>query len=177
MIKIVDYKEFVEFHTKHPDLDNTEYYAEFPDVNKSTIRSWKSRVSKPKIETPLPTPAEADRAGGYDDELVKLLCTQTNTPFTEFEGIDTKNALLILKNKMKGLQLKKLAEAELEKKPDRGSNTSILPSPKPIGSNTKQFGLDPYIEFDLVKDEIRMEIPWDVLFDPDKNKALGEVKK
>ena len=40
----------------------------------------------------------------------------------------------------------------------------------------KKFGLDPYIVFDEVKNEIRMEIPLDVLMDPEKNKKLGEIE-
>ena len=43
-----------------------------------------------------------------------------------------------------------------------------------VGTGRKKFGLDPYIIFDEVKNEIRMEIPMDILFDPDKNKALRE---
>lgn len=45
------------------------------------------------------------------------------------------------------------------------------------GTNKPKFGLDPYIVFDKVKGEIRMEIPFTVLMDPDLNKALGEIKK
>lgn len=48
---------------------------------------------------------------------------------------------------------------------------------KNVGTGRTKFGLDPYIIFDKTKGEIRMEIPMDVLFDPDKNKALGEVRK
>jgi len=165
----MSYEQFKEFHEKHPDMDNAEYYAEFPDTNKSTVRSWKTRLNKP-IETPLPTAKEAEEVRGWDEEMVKLLCTQTKTPYNEMEGVDTKSALLILKNRLKNMQ-----EA-IPEKPSRGSNAPILPNPSPIGQNTKKFGLDPYIVFDDVKDEIRMEIPWDVLMDPEKNKALGEIR-
>jgi len=158
------------FHDKHPDLDNTEYYAEYPETNKSTIRSWKSRASKP-IETPLPTKEEADKVAGWDEEMVKLLCTQTKTPFNEMEGVDTKSALLILKNKLKNQQTQE------PEKQNRSTNSSILPAPAPIGQNKKKFGIDPYIVFDQVKDEIRMEIPWDVLMNPEKNRKLGELKQ
>ena len=166
----MSYEQFKEFHDKHPDLDNGEYYAEYPEVNKSTIRSWKSRAAKP-IETPLPTKQEAEAAQGWDEEMVKLLCTQTKTPYNEFEGVDTKSALMVLKMKLKNQQ-----NQEPTKPIPRASNSSILPTPAPIGQNKKRFGLDPYIVFDDVKDEIRMEIPWDVLMDPEKNRALGEIK-
>ena len=42
------------------------------------------------------------------------------------------------------------------------------------GSGRAKFGIDPYIIFDEVRNEIRMEIPFDVLLDPEKNKKLGE---
>lgn len=168
---MVDYEEFVEFHDKHKDLDNQEYYAEFPETNKSTIRSWKLRARKTLVEPEIPPETEAKKHEGYEEmesEYLKLLMTQTGSKASEFEGVDTKSAIVVLKNKIKGEQLQ-------EKATGRGSNAPILPTPKPIGSNIKTFGLDPYIEFDDVKDEIRMEIPFTVLFDPEKNKDLGEI--
>ena len=45
-----------------------------------------------------------------------------------------------------------------------------------VGTGRKKFGIDEYIVFDKVKSEIRMEIPMDVLFNPEKNKKLGELK-
>jgi len=47
---------------------------------------------------------------------------------------------------------------------------------KNVGTGRKKFGIDPYIVFDTHKGEIRMEIPFDVLMDPEKNKKLGELK-
>ena len=167
----MSYEQFLEFHKKHPDLDNSEYYAEFPETNKSTIRSWKNRIRTPK-EIPLPTREEADKHQGLEEEMVKLLVTQTDTPLTELEGLDNKSALIILRNKMRNQQLQ-----DANQKTSRTSNSSILPTPAPNGQSKKRFGIDPYIVFDDVKNEIRMEIPWDVLFDPDKNRALGEEIK
>ena len=168
---MVEYNEFVEFHKKHPDLDNTEYYAEFPDTNKSTIRSWKSRAAKPVIETPMPTKKEAEEKGkGYEEIAIESLCTITKTDPKSIAMLSPADQIAFLKNKRDNL-----ADQEPEKE-DRGSNSSILPSPKPIGSNARKFGIDEYIAFDGVKNEIRMEIPMTVLFDPEKNKGLGEIK-
>ena len=171
----MSYEKFKEFYGKHPDLDNAEYYVEFPDVNTSTVRSWKSRARKPvEPPPPPPTPAppqEPSKNTVLDNEMVKLLCTQTNTPYSEMEGIDIKSALIVLKAKLKNMQL----HVEPDK-PDKTGNSPILPLPAPIGQNNKKFGLDPYITFDKVKDEIRMEIPWDVLMDPEKNRKLGELE-
>ena len=168
----MSYEQFKEFHVKHPDLDNQEYYKEFPETNKSTIRSWKLRARKPiEVPPPEPTEEEAEKANGYEEEVLKLLCTQTGTPYSDFEGVDSKSAILILKNKQKSLQLQE------QDKPDRPSNTSILPAPNPIGQNVKKFGIDEFIDFDLEKNEIRMEIPWTELFNPEKNEALGKTKK
>ena len=166
----MSYEQFKDFHVKHPDLDNSEYYAEFPETNKSTIRSWKNRIRTPK-PIPLPTKEEAAEYQGLEEEMVKMLCTQTNTPLTEIEGVDNKSALIILRNKAKNQALQEANQTK-----SRTSNSSILPSPAPIGQSKEQFGLDPYINFDLPRNEIRMEIPWDVLIDPEKNRRLGELK-
>lgn len=40
----------------------------------------------------------------------------------------------------------------------------------------KKYGIDDYIVFDIVKKEIRMSIPVDVLFDPKKNEELRSIK-
>ncbi len=45
-----------------------------------------------------------------------------------------------------------------------------------LSKSKKKFGIDPYIVFDEVKNEIRMEIPMDILMDPEKNKKLREIK-
>ena len=170
----MDYEQFKEFHEKHPNLDNMEYYAEFPETNKSTVRSWKSRAAKPKtIVATLPSEKEAQRFQGLEEEMVKLLCTQTNTDIKALEGLDNKSALIVLRNKQKNMQL----HPEEPTPTSRASNSSILPTPSPIGRSNNKFGLDPYINFDGVKNEIRMEIPWDVLFDPEKNRALGKRNK
>jgi hypothetical protein len=166
----LSYEQFKEFHEKHPDLDNAEYYAEFPETNKSTIRSWKSRTIVKEIETPLPTETQAEEVQGYDEELIKLLCLQTKTPYNEFEGVDPKSAILVLKAKMRNQQIQEPTTTI------RPSNSSILTSPKPIGQSVKKYGIDDYIKFDLVKNEITMEIPMDTLMDPEKNRKLGEKK-
>ncbi len=166
------YNDFKEFYDRHPSMDNAEYYTEFPTVHKSTLRSWKVKANK--VETPVaaaPTPAATTvEKTTWDAEMVKLLCTQTGTKLSDFENVDTKSALLILKNKLSGQQ------REAASKPDkpRSSNAPILPLPNPIGQNKKKFGIDPYITFDEVKNEIRIEAPMDVFMDPEKNKALGE---
>ncbi len=166
----MSYEQFKEFHGKHPNMDNTEYYAEFPETNKSTIRSWKNRIRTPK-PIPMPTKEEAAEHIGLREEMVKILCTQTGTPLTEFDGVDNKAALIILRNKAKNQEFQ-----EANQKTSRTSNSSILPNPAPIGQKNEHFGLDPYINFDVARNEIRMEIPWDVLIDPEKNRRLGELK-
>ena len=164
------YQLFKEFYDKHPDLDNGEYYAEFPTGNKSTIRTWKNRAAfkPPKEPTPPTTSKKDDSYTLMQKELIGSLMTQTGSKTTEFEGVDDKSTLLILKNRLRAINEQKPAT--------RPGNTQILPSPNPIGQSAKKFGIDDYIVFDDVKNEIRMEIPMDVLMDPEKNKALGERK-
>ena len=48
---------------------------------------------------------------------------------------------------------------------------------KNVGTGRAKFGLDKYIVFDKYKNEIRMEIPMDILMNPETNKALREVKR
>ena len=160
------YAQFKEFYDKHPDLDNGEYYAEFPTGNKSTIRSWKNRAAyvEPPESTPS-TPSDKKEFDAMQAEYIKILMNQTNSKETEFKGVDDKSKLLILKNRQR---------AQKEQPPPRGSNAPILPNPKPIGQSNEKFGLDDYIELDEVKNEIRMEFPLDTLLDPEKNKRLGE---
>ncbi len=161
------YNKFKEFYDKHPDLDNSEYYAEFPTGNKSTIRSWKNRAAFIAPDTPPPT-ADKQDFDAMQAEYIKILMTQTGANEKEFEGVDGKSKLLILKNRLR-------AQKE-QKPPSRAGNSPILPSPKPIGQSNEKFGLDDYIEFDEVKNEIRMEFPLDTLLDPEKNRRLGEKR-
>lgn len=168
---MVDYNEFVEFHNKHPDLDNTEYYAEFPETNKSTIRSWKSRAVKPIEVIQVPdTPAETEAKkfeGAEENEsyLIQMLMNQTKTKASEFEGVDNRSKLLILKNR-------KRTQDEEKKDEKSGSNSSIMPSSAAVGQVVDAPGLWKYIEFDKAQNEIRMEIPLSKLMDPKQNKAL-----
>lgn len=164
----INYEDFESYYNENPDLDNAEYYSEFPTVHKSTIRGWKVRARKGTEDVPPeePTPA-APRTDLYDKEMVKILCNQAGVPLTDFEGVDTRSAIQILKNKLAGQQS--------QKPRGRGSNGPILPTPKAIGQNKKQFGIDPYIDFDLEKNEIRLEIPLDEVMDPVKNEKLRKI--
>lgn len=162
----VDYEGFKEFYERHPDLDNSEYYTEFPSNNKSTIRSWKLRASKP-VEVQSPPP---DNNEGYEeqtDHYIQLMLTQTNSKLSEFKGVDKTSTILVLKNRLK---------AQQGQKPSRTQNSSILPSPNPIGQSTKKFGIDQFIDFDTNNNEIRMEIPMSKLMNPKENEKIREVR-
>ena len=164
----IQYNEFKTYYDNNPDLDNAEYYEKYPDTNKSTIRSWKSRAAH--IEEPKITKENGKQAEGYEEieaEYIKLLMTQTDSKESEFKGVDNKSKLLILKNRQAA------QKEEIKKRP---SNSNILKQPLPNSQTKKQFGIDEYIVFDDVKGEIRMQIPMNVLLDPEKNKALGLKK-
>ena len=167
------YEEFKVFHEKHPDLDNSEYYKEFPDANQSTVRYWKNKARTPvaraeSIPTETSTPTKNNDYSKLQDYLITTLMTKTGMKEHELEGLDNNNKIIVLQNKAKAL----------DEKPGKGRapNGSILPAPRPDSITHKRFGIDDYIEFDDVKNEIRMEIPVDVLFDPEKNKGLGLIK-
>lgn len=141
-------------------------------MNKSTIRSWKSSISKPAPDEPtpppLPAPAAASDGEGYEEQTkhyIQLLMTQTGTKASELEGVDEKSKILVLKNKLKELQLHPTS---------RAPNSSILPNPNPIGQNTAKFGIDEYINFNAEANEITMEIPMSKLMDPEENKKIRD---
>lgn len=165
---MVKYEEFKTFYDKHPDLDNAEYYAEFPETNKSTIRSWKLRSKPVEEEIEPPKETKNNDYTELENEHIKMLINQTNTDIKELEGLDNKSKLVVLRNRVQVLSE--------NKGKGRAANSSILPAPRPESITHKKFGIDEYITFDEARDEIRMEIPADVLFDPEKNKGLGLIK-
>ena len=148
-------------------MDNAEYYEKYPDVNKSTIRSWKSRVRTQPIEEEIPEEAIQKFEGAEENEkyLIQMLMNQTGTKASEFKGIDNRSKLLLLKNRKRTLD-------EEKKNKKVGSNSSIMPSTAAVGNVVEGIGLTKYIEFDNNLNEIRMEIPLDKLLSPEENKAL-----
>jgi len=148
-------------------MDNVEYYEKYPDVNKSTIRSWKSRVRTQSIDEEIPEEDLEQFEGAEENEkyLIQMLMTQTGTKASEFSGVDNRSRLLVLKNR------KKAQDAEKKNK-KVGSNSSILPNTAAVGNIVEGIGLTKYIEFDNNLNEIRMEIPLDKLLSPEENKAL-----
>lgn len=163
-VEKASFEDFKVFHEKHPDLDNSEYYAEFPTVHKSTVRSWKARASKVEAPTINTSTGTSD---ANTKHYIELLLTQTKSKAMEFEDIDDKSTIIILKNRLRIQQ----EEASSRSPP---SNSSILPSPAPIGPSQKKFGIDKYIVFDKNLNEIRMEIPMTELMDPETNKKIRE---
>lgn len=163
-------EQFKEFFEKHPSLDNAEYYAEFPDVNKSTIRSWKYSLSKqeePTPQPPAPTPSrEEDK---YKLMYVQTLGEQIGYNMDLLKGVPVDQQLIVLQNA-------KVLFEENQKTKKRSGNSSILPQPLPESQTHKKFGIDEFITFDKNKNEIRMQIPMEELLDPEKNKKLGLLK-
>ncbi len=161
------YDQFKEIYDKHPDLDNGEYYAEFPKGNKSTIRSWKNRAAF--VEPTPGEPPQVDKGlKEQQDHYIQLLMTQTNSKDAEFEGVDQTSKILVLRNKLKAQQLSPSS---------RPGNTPILPIPKPIGQSTEKFGIDEYIDFDKDSNEIKMEIPMSKLMNPVENEKIRSNTK
>ena len=148
-------------------MDNAEYYEKYPDVNKSTIRSWKSRVRTQPIEEEIPEEEIKQFEGAEENEkyLIQMLMNQTGTKASEFTGVDSRSKLLILKNR-------KRSQDEEKKNKKVGSNSSIMPNTAAVGNVMEGIGLTKYIEFDNNLNEIRMEIPLEKLLSPEENKAL-----
>jgi len=159
-------EQFKEFYEKHPNLDNGEYYAEFPEVNKSTIRSWKYALNKqnePIPPTPNQEPKEEDK---YKVMYAQTLGEQIEYNMELLKGVPVDQQLIVLQNA-------KVIFDEDQKTKKRSGNSSILPQPLPKSQTMKRYGIDEYINFDKIKNEIKMQIPIDELLDPEKNKKLG----
>ena len=148
-------------------MDNAEYYDKYPDVNKSTIRSWKSRIRTQPIEVDIPEEDAKKFEGAEENEkyLIQMLLNQTGSKPSEFTGIDNRSKLLMLKNRKRNLD-------EERKNKKVGSNSSIMPNTAAVGNIVEGIGLTKYIEFDNNLNEIRMEIPLEKLLSPEENKAL-----
>jgi hypothetical protein len=164
----MNYEEFKEFHDKHPDLDNTEYYAEFPETNKSTLRSWKMRAVKVIDELTPDSKQQTQEDDKYKVMYAQSLAEQIGYNEALLKGVPVEQQLIVLQN------AKALWDESNKKK--RAGNSSILPQPLPQNQTTKSYGIDEFMEFDTVKNEIRMMIPMDYVLDPEKNRKLGLLK-
>lgn len=149
-------------------MDNAEYYEKYPDVNKSTIRSWKSRARQP-IDEVISEEEAKKFIGAEEDEKFRIqtLFKLTGENPAIYKGIDNRSLIRILDGK------KRVQDEEKKNKPT-GSNSSIMPVTAAIGSVREEIGLSKYIEFDKNLNEIRMEIPLSKLMNPESNKALRE---
>ena len=97
---------------------------------------------------------------------VESLGNQIGYNMALLEGVSVDHQLVVLQNA-------KVIFDEEQKKRGRSGNSSILPQPLPKSQTTKRFGIDEFIEFDKVKNEIKMQIPMEHVLDPEKNKKLG----
>ena len=52
LVDYISYQDFLSFFSKHPVLTNKDYYSEFPDTPKGTVRYWKMKASKGVNKTP-----------------------------------------------------------------------------------------------------------------------------
>ena len=52
LVDYISYQDFLSFFSKHPILTNKDYYSEFPDTPKGTVRYWKMKASKGVNKTP-----------------------------------------------------------------------------------------------------------------------------
>lgn len=167
----MSYEEIKEYVEKNKEVTNKVLYEEFPETSQSTIRSWKSRAlsevypepAAPPAPTTSEAPQDTKREAELEEMLVHSLATQTKYNLSLLEGLPNKEKIVVLKNQLNAMNTNKR----------RGQNGNILPNPPPVQSSTKKFGIDQYITFDKNKDEIRMEIPMDVLHDPNNKKKLG----
>jgi len=167
----ITFDVFETFFSKHPDLDNAEYYKHFPTVNTGTIRSWKSRAKnsmEPATPSQQATPPKQDNkdqpsSDTYLDELIKTLMATTRISPKLLEGLDPKSQLAVLRN------------YQAERKAD--PNLKLF---TPMGTSQKKLGIEQFVRIDERSfrekgfGRIEVEIPASIAFDPEKSKKLRE---
>jgi hypothetical protein len=162
--KEISYKDFSEFLTKFPESTNEDLYEAFPNKPKGTIRGWKAKL---KNSESLPPPEDATQ----HDFVIKGLCNDLGVDYSTLKAMG-----LSYNASLNYLQQKSI-DRELEQTKKKTSKAGgILPAP--IGyDDTKDLGIVEYItKFDGINQKMEIEIPFDVLYDADKVKGLGEMK-
>lgn len=161
----ITYEVFEAFHSKNPDLDNSEYYKAFPTVNTGTIRSWKSkaRSTTASITTPQQPTTPDDKVQKLQQQLLDTLLAGADVrakalaqPFVNKKDFDS--AILLLQE-----------NAKIQKP---APNMPTIPTP----TGTPQPGLAKYMKYVPGSEKISWEIPASELLDPIKNKKLGEYQ-
>ena len=168
--KKATFEEFKEFFKDNIDLDNTELYEEFPSNPKGTIRGWKTRVKNDINQSAqLQETPKVDQQNNW---IIKALCNDLGINEEGLEGLTYNQKLNFLQNK--SIE-KKIAKT---KEPKTQVAGGILPAAMTYGEDNIDYGIAEYItKFDGINNKITVEIPWDVLLDPEKNVELGKRKK
>lgn len=169
------FEDFYAFYKEKPELDNKEYYEAFPHNAMATVRAWKSKARAKKMASSLDLgvvlldepdkPKDKVKQKSQLEFVRDLLIEAYRPSYQEKKLLDTMSIEQQVET------LKKL-KADRDAKGKPTGNRAILPTS--LGINTKERGIDQYIEFDQAKGEIRMEFPPNVILDPEKNKKLGE---
>jgi hypothetical protein len=159
----ITFDVFEAFYKQNPDLDNAEYYAQFPNKNPGTIRSWKAKARQQKEE---PEPSQQTTTSNQDhkkdiDAYIKL--TRTNP--AELKGLSEQAQLNLLRNR---------AALIGEQQTQGGTSPNIGVIPTPAGSSKRVLGISKYMTFNEPQQRWKMVIPASVVADQKKNKELGE---
>lgn len=162
--KKITYEMFEVFYKTNPDLDNKEYYEQFPTINQGTVRNWKSKAKKPVASTTPPiVPTGTDEEIKIEVEALKLKLKDKIPQYILDMDVDPHTHKKLIQNAL---------IAQTTATPNQTApNTPILGIP--IGGARKR-GIDKYLTIDPERHEINLSIPASVVFDPEKNKKLGE---
>lgn len=157
----ISYEMFQAFYKGNPDLDNAEYYQNFPTVNAGTIRSWKAKAKK-DFETPQsnpqPTPPKEEKTNMK--EIIDLLIPATGIDPNLLTGMDETNQVAFLKNLM------------TQKNKSRDPNMPLLPTT--AGTGKTKFGIEKFATFNPTKGVIKVVIPASIAHDPKKSEILRQ---
>jgi hypothetical protein len=163
----ITFEVFEAYHKVNPDLDNIEYYKQFPNVNTGTVRSWKARARKASsepVDQTEATPSDHEpKDDKYLDEVIEIMKKTSRMNPKLLDGLDKNSQYRILKNAM--------------------DNQPADPNMKlytPSGSGSQKMGIEKYMRIDekAFKErgfgEVEIQIPASKLYNPDESKKLGK---
>lgn len=164
----ITFETFQSFFKSNSDLDNIEYYKQFPSVNTGTIRSWKARAKKNNANPPPSVPQtspDGTKETNYRDDMITLLKQTTKVQEYVLEGLEPDAQLRLLQN----------MHEQQKSTPD--PNIHLM---TPSGSGGQKLGIDQYIRIDEKSfkekgfGKVDIRIPASELHNPEQAKKLNQ---
>ena len=127
LVDYISYQDFLSFFSKHPELVNEDYYSEFNNTPKGTVRYWKMKASRGANKTPTvvgPTkkksipPQDTTQEHQFIDDVDELLISaairQLNKP-----NPDPRWATILIACRKENIAIKSEVIDQLQKLPTK----------------------------------------------------------